>query len=142
MTLLDVYEHGLSPIDLVPSDFRMESPSEIDLRDTLKKRIEFRQDRLDILNETRRQIEDGLASASRTRRLEGDKINWKRAVKSVSQLQTLDRQLGRVVASSGLRRGPTRCSLDWGLVEVDKERLAGNLVSLGSAMKSLKRCIH
>lgn len=133
MTLLDVYEYELSPIDLEPSDFRMESPSEIDLRDTLEKRIEFRQNQLDILNETRRQIENGLASASRTRRLGGDKINWERAVKTVSNLQTLNRQLGRVVASSGLRVGRTRCSLDWGLVEVDKERLTGNLVSLRSA---------
>jgi len=107
----------------------MESPSEIDWRDTLEDRIKFRQGQLEIPNETRRQIEGGIASAKRIRRLERDQIRWEKAAKRVSQLQTLDRQLGRAVASSGLRVGQTRCSLDWGLVEVDKERLAGNLVS-------------
>lgn len=145
MTLLDLYEYGLSPIDLEPSDFRMESPSEVDLRDTLEERIAFRQGQLDTLNETKRKIKNGTASASRTDRLGGDKINWKRAAEIVSNLETLDRHLGRVVASSGLRVGRTGCSLDWGLVEVGRERLAGNLVSLrisSFGMKSLGRCTH
>lgn len=130
-----MHDHGLSPINLEPSDFGVDSPSEVDLRDTLQASISFRQARLEIVNETKMLIENGLASAGRTRHLEKGIRNWENATKRVSELQSLDRRLGWVLASSGFRIAKTGCSLDWGLVEVSEERLAGNVVGFNVAWK-------
>lgn len=126
-------DHGLDPINLKLVD----SPSEVDFRDTLQASISFRQGRLEIVNETKRLIENGLASAGRTRHLEKEIRNCENATKRVRELQNLDRQLGCVIASSGYRIAKTGCSLDWGLVEVSEERLAGNVVSFDDSWKDV-----
>ena len=50
----------------------------------------------------------------------------------VDEVQTFNRQFGKVFATSGYRRASRGCCLDWGLIEVDMKRIGQNKV----------RCLH
>jgi hypothetical protein len=41
---------------------------------------------------------------------------------------TFNRQFGKAFATSGYRRAPRGCCLDWGLIEVDMDRIGQNKV--------------
>lgn len=71
-----------------------------------------------------------MANDARKGRLPHDIEAVKIATARVTELVELDRRLGCVLATSGFRVANSGCAVDWGLVEVDDERVAGNMVSL------------
>lgn len=125
-----MFENGVRPGCLETSGRLVESPSKEDIDDSFQAWISYLDDQQERLNETREEIEGGTASDTRIGRLEGEIKAVKETSERVRGLENFDRRLGRVLASSGYSVASTGCALDWGLVEVNEERLAGNLVSL------------
>lgn len=99
------------------------------MEETTRTRFETLNDRQNQLREMERQKEDGCASVALERRLEIQKQMVRIATDRVHELEGYDMELGYIFASSEFRVGESGCAMDWGLVEVDEKRIAGNLVS-------------
>ncbi len=127
-----MFKNGLRPGCLKASEGLVESPSKEDIDESIQAWISYLHDQQERLNGTREKIEIGIASNARIRCLKGEINAVEETKEKVRGLENLDRQLGRVLASSGFKVASTGCGLDWGLVEVNEERVAGNLVSVHS----------
>lgn len=74
-------------------------------------------------------IQNGMASAVRKQGLGKESQVVKKAIARVAELKEFHLSFGRIFASSGFRIAATGCAVDWALVEVDEERIGGNVVS-------------
>ena len=129
-----MFESGLQPKRLKVSNNQVESPSKVDIENSIQAQIVFLRREQDRLNQTREMIESGLVSETRKDYLETEIEAVKIATERLSELKSFKLQLGYVIASSGFRVASASCAVDWGIVEVDEERVAGNLVSLAHGL--------
>ncbi len=83
----------------------------------------------DYRKETEEMIQNGMASAVRKQGLGKESQVVKKAIARVAELKEFHSHFGRIFASSGFRIAATGCAVDWALVEVDEERIGGNVVS-------------
>jgi len=83
----------------------------------------------DYRKETEEMIQNGMASAVRKQGLGKESQVVKKAIARVAELKEFHLPFGRIFASSGFRIAATGCAVDWALVEVDEERIGGNVVS-------------
>ncbi|KAI9840514.1 MAG: hypothetical protein M1837_001574 [Sclerophora amabilis] len=80
------------------------------------------------LEACRNEIEQGVEPEENTSRLKQLERNRDRKETLMSNLDSFRRCFGHVFATSGYKIADRSCSLDWGLVEVKKDRVRLNLV--------------
>lgn len=97
---------------------------------------EIRKARLEYLNyqqmnlrQMEKEQENGCMSAARERGLNTLIERVRVAAERVHELKGYEMKLGHVFASSGFRVAGSGCALDWGLIEVEEERVGANVVS-------------
>jgi len=72
--------------------------------------------------------EAGLASSTTLQALPIRKAILAEQKAVADEVRTFSRQFGKAFATSGYRRAPRGCCLDWGLIEIDMKRIGQNKV--------------
>lgn len=129
MTWPDVDERGFRPQHLQAPERLVLSPSEEDMEETVRTRLHFQQVTQKRVRQMEEDKENGLWSEARERGLQTQIETLRIATESVRELEGFDNRLGHILASSGFRVAGSGCVMDWGLIEVDEARVAGNIVS-------------
>ena len=104
------------------------SPSEEDMRDTRKARLRFQEAARKTLNQSEASIANTYTSSARERGLQTQIEVLMDATESV-RIENFQMKLGHVLATSGFRVAKSGCAVDWELIEVDENRVAGDFVS-------------
>lgn len=111
------------------SDRLVSSPSETDMEETKRSRLDFLDEQEKRLGQIEIEKENGCMSAARERGLKLQIQRVRVATERVSELEGYETELGYILASSGFRVAESGCTIDWGLIEVDEKRVGGNFVS-------------